>query len=79
MEIIDKIKEILEPHFDALVVTRSRPDSLTEDVVITIDASCKGKAYKRVFREAELLQLNAEGKLSETIRALCAIMLSSEE
>ncbi|MFC0516616.1 hypothetical protein ACFFGT_20585 [Mucilaginibacter angelicae] len=79
MEIVDKIKEIFTPHFDALVITRSIPHSLTEDVVITIDANCKGKAYKRVFREAELLQLNEEGKLSETIRALCAIMLTSEE
>jgi hypothetical protein len=79
MEIVDKIKEILEPNFDALTITRSGPDSLNAEAFITIDANCKGKAYKRVFREAELLQLNEEGKLSETIRALCAIMLASEE
>jgi hypothetical protein len=79
MEIVDKIKEIFEPNFDALTVTRSAPDSLNAEAFITIDAKCQGKLYKRVFREAELVELNAEGRLTETIRALCAIMLTSGE
>lgn len=79
MEIVDKIKEILEPNFDALTVTRSGPDSLNAEAFIIIDAKRQGKSYKRVFRGAELVQLNAEGKLTETIKALCAIMLTSEE
>jgi len=79
MEIIDKIKEIFEPNFDALTVTRSGPDNLNAEAFITIDAKRQGKSYKRVFREAELVQLNAEGKLTETIKALCAVMLTAEE
>ncbi|SEO88037.1 hypothetical protein SAMN05192574_11524 [Mucilaginibacter gossypiicola] len=79
MEIVDKIKEIFEPTFEVLKVTRSGPDSLNAGAYITIDAKHEGKSHKRVFREAELVQLNAEGKLAETIRALCAVMLTSEE
>lgn len=79
MEIVDKIKEILESNFDALTITRSGPDSLNAEAYITIDAKHEGKSHKRVFREAELVQLNAEGKLTETIKALCAVMLTSEE
>lgn len=79
MEIVDKIKEILGPNFDVLAVTRSGPDSLNTEAFITIDAMHQGKSYKRAFREAELVQLNAEDKLTETIRALCAVMLTSEE
>ena len=79
MEIIDKIKEIFEPNFEVLKVTRSGPDSLNAEAFITIEAKHEGKSHKRVFREAELVQLNAEGKLTETIKALCAVMLTSEE
>lgn len=76
---MDKIKEIFEPNFDVLTVTRSGPDNLNAETFITIDAKNDGKSHKRVFREAELVQLNAEGKLTETIKALCAIMLTSGE
>ncbi|HEX8024376.1 MAG TPA: hypothetical protein VF500_30785 [Mucilaginibacter sp.] len=79
METVDKIKKILEPNFDVLTVTRSDPDSLNAEAFITIDAKRQGKLYKRVFRETELVQLNTEGKLTETIKALCAIMLTSGE
>ncbi|WPU98557.1 hypothetical protein SNE26_21260 [Mucilaginibacter sp. cycad4] len=79
MEIVDKIKEIFEPNFEVLKVTRSGPDSLNPEAFITIEAKHEGKSHKRVFRETELVQLNAEGKLAETIRALCAVMLTSEE
>jgi len=79
MEIVDKIKEAFEPHFEVLTVTRSGPDSLNAEAFITIDAQHEGKTYKRVFREAELVELNSKGKLNETIRALCAVMLTSED
>lgn len=79
MELIDKIKEIFEPNFDELKVTKSGPDSLNAEAFITIEAKRQGKACKRIFREAELVQLNAEGKLTETIRALCAVMLTAED
>ncbi|QEM12738.1 hypothetical protein [Mucilaginibacter rubeus] len=79
MEIVDKIKEVFEPNFELLTVTRSGPDSLNAEAYITIDAQHEGKTHKRVFREAELVQLNAEGKLAETIRALCAVILTSED
>ncbi|WP_121812498.1 hypothetical protein [Mucilaginibacter kameinonensis] len=79
MEIVDRIKEVFEPHFEVLNVTRSGPDSLNTEAYITIDAQHEGKTYKRIFRETELVQLNAEGKLAETIRALCAVILTSED
>lgn len=79
MEIVDKIKEVFEPHFEILNVTRSGPDSLNEEAFITIDAKHEGKSHKRIFREAELVELSSEGKLNETIRALCAVMLTSED
>ncbi|WP_114941121.1 hypothetical protein [Mucilaginibacter endophyticus] len=79
MEIVDRIKEVFEPHFEVLNVTRSGPDSLNAEAFITIDAQHEGKSHKRIFREAELVELNSEGKLNETIRALCAVILTSED
>jgi hypothetical protein len=79
MEIVDRIKEVFEPHFEVLNVTRSGPDSLNAEAFITIDAQHEGKSHKRIFREAELVELNSEGKLAETIRALCAVILTSED